>query len=116
MISPFLQMSVLESAEDEKSAAAISYLLGLLIPRLVSLLPATTSLQDMHISNSVPREVLQLKYGTSCKILTDQLARHGTTSSTALLKSVGLFPLTPCPQALSLLLPLSSWCVIWLYC
>jgi ribosomal RNA-processing protein 12 len=62
-------MSVLESAEDEKSAAAISYLLGLLIP-------------------SVPREVLQLKYGTSCKILTDQLGRHGTTASTALLKSL----------------------------
>jgi hypothetical protein len=35
-------MSVLESAEDEKSAAAISYLLGLLIPRLAVLFMSHT--------------------------------------------------------------------------
>jgi ribosomal RNA-processing protein 12 len=62
-------MSVLESCDDEKSVAAICYLLCLLMP-------------------SLPSEVLQVKYSTSCKILTKQLTRHETSSSTALLKSL----------------------------
>jgi ribosomal RNA-processing protein 12 len=62
-------MTVLESCRDEKSAAAICYLLCLLLP-------------------SLPREVLQVKYSTSCRILTDQLALHEANSSTALLKSL----------------------------
>lgn len=71
---------------------------------------------------SVPREVLQLKYNTACRILTDQLTHHEKTNSTALLKSVGSSPSCPHPfllsfslqlvLALSLLLeaqPVSTW-------
>ena len=81
-------MSVLESCDDEKSVAAICYLLCLLMPRSPS--PVPSSIAALHIlsHSSLPNEVLQVKYSTSCKILTDQLAQHQTTSSTALLKSV----------------------------
>lgn len=54
---------------------------------------------------SVPPEVLQVKYSTACRILTDQLACHETTSSTALLKSVGP---SHSPYMFPIMLPLLS--------
>ena len=148
-----MKMSVLESCEDEKSVAAICYLLCVLMPRSAprpqvfnlssggqklntlrggqyavlvcsvflvltlhltknfgnqipneTLHPLLLSLSLSLSPGSLPCEVLQVKYSTTCKILTDQLARHEASSSTALLKSVSL-SLSP---SLSLTTPPSS--------
>ena len=97
--------------------AAICYLLSLIMPRLggpecslVQVLLASSSSSSLP---SVPREVLQLKYGTVCKTFMDQLSRHQTSNSTALLKSVS----SPTPTSPSFLpsfllcslSPPSSW-------
>ena len=58
------------------------------------LLTSHSTLSDMAMcTSSVSRDVLQLKYGTTCKIFTQQLTLHETSSSTALLKSVSPPPL-----------------------
>ena len=91
-------MTSLEASEDEKSAAAIAYLLSLIIPKYavdqpLAIYSVVVKLFPIHCR--VPSEVLQSRYSQACKIIADKLSVYETSDSTSLLKGV-----SPCQCAL----------------